>query len=189
MRIHPTKNNKGQFFCKKCSTWKDSEDWYHNKNGKRDSMCKDCRKDYRKDAKKILSKEYYKEHREHYLELHKKWREENVEKKLWHSARGSAKKRNLEFSLEPEDIVIPEICPVLGIAIDTHAEAGTGRGNDWKQNPYRPSIDRFDSSKGYTKDNIRIISWRISWRANVLKRDASLDEMKRIYEWMLNEGG
>lgn len=185
MKIHPTSKNKGQFYCKKCNTWKNSEDWYYTKKTIRDSMCKSCRKDYRKDAKKMFMKDYYRENREHYLELHKKWREENVEKKLWHSCRSSAKRRNMEFNLSVEDIIVPEICPVLGIPLDIHAEKGKGKGYDWSKNPYRPSVDRINSKKGYTKDNICVISWR----ANTLKSDGTLEEIEKIYNWFKKIGG
>ena len=182
MNIHPTTKNKGQYYCKSCNEWRNSDEWYYrkNKHKTRDGMCKSCRKAYRKDAKKLYTKNYYKENREHYLQLYKKWRENNIEKKLWYSAYHSAKRRNIMFDLKVEDIKVPVKCPVLSIPLDTHAEAGTGRGNDWVQNPYRPSVDRIDSKKGYTKNNIQIISWR----ANSLKKDATIDEIKKLYEHM-----
>jgi hypothetical protein len=183
MKVHPTKNNKDQFFCHKCNLWHNKENWYYNKNGKKDSMCKGCRKEYRKDAKKIHSKKYYIENREHYLELHKKWREENVELKLWHSCKQSAKKRNIEFSILPEDIQVPILCPVLGIPLDTKAESGVGSGYNWKTNPYRPSVDRLNNEMGYTKENICVMSWR----ANSLKKDANFDEIEKLYLFLKEE--
>ena len=180
MKPQPSLEHKNQHFCKKCSTWKDKENWYYRKSGARDSMCKDCRKLYRRDEKKIHSRKYYNEHKEHYLELHKKWREENLELKLWHSCKQSAKRRNMDFDIEPSDIVIPLFCPIFGIALDTHAESGGGLGYDWKINPYRPSVDRIDNTKGYVKGNIHVISWR----ANSLKRDASISELEKLYLYM-----
>jgi len=43
-----------------------------------------------------------------------------------------------------------------------------------------PSIDRVDNSKGYVPGNVRIISWR----ANRLKNDATVEEMELIIKYM-----
>lgn len=179
---HPTFKNKGQYFCSKCKTWQDQENWYYRKNEHktRDGMCKPCRKEYRKDAKKIHSKKYYEEHRDHYLELQRKWREDNVERKLWYSTKNSAKARNLEFNLTVDDIIVPDRCPVFDIPLDTHAESHTGSGINFNKNPYRPSVDRIDNTKGYVKGNIQVISWR----ANSIKKDATVEELQKLYEHM-----
>ena len=86
--------------------------------------------------------------------------------------------KGLEFNIEPSDIVIPNFCPYLGLEI-SH-EIGTG-----KRRPGSPSLDRIDSSKGYTKDNIIVCSWR----ANSLLKDGSLAELKLLthnFERILN---
>lgn len=83
-----------------------------------------------------------------------------------------AKKKGLEFNLTKEDIIIPEICPVLGIRL----QVGNKKGIE----PNAPSVDRIDNSKGYVKGNIKIISWR----ANSLKKDASIEEFEKILQYM-----
>lgn len=88
-----------------------------------------------------------------------------------HQAKRRAAAKGLEFNLTKDDIIIPEVCPVLGIPIS--------RSVDY-HNDGSPSIDRVDSSKGYTKDNIVIISWR----ANRLKNDATIEELKQIVKYM-----
>jgi len=45
---------------------------------------------------------------------------------------------------------------------------------------YAPSLDRIDSRKGYTKDNIQVISNK----ANILKNDATLSELKMFAKWI-----
>ena len=81
-----------------------------------------------------------------------------------------AKRAGRENTLTLTDIVIPDVCPVLGIPLHRE-ERGT-----WMN---APSVDRIDSSRGYTPDNIIIVSRR----ANILKRDATPDEMRKLAEF------
>jgi hypothetical protein len=45
-----------------------------------------------------------------------------------------------------------------------------------------PSLDRIDSSLGYVKGNV----WVISWRANHIKTDATLDELRLLVTGLEN---
>ena len=78
--------------------------------------------------------------------------------RLWYAAKSRATLKGREFSIELLDIEIPTVCPVLGIPMKS------------------PSIDRIDSSKGYVKGNIRVISRR----ANTLKNNATVNEMRLV---------
>ena len=105
-----------------------------------------------------------------------KWREyyatdrnNNREKFLWKRAKARAVKRQLEFTLEIEDIVIPEKCPIFNRTFD-------GRR-------FAPSIDRIDPKKGYVKENIRIIS-RL---ANSMKWDATPEELQMFCQACLED--
>lgn len=86
------------------------------------------------------------------------------EYRMWKSAQERALKKGLEFSILVDDIKIPEVCPLLNKKLLI---------GDKK---YTPSLDRIDSTKGYTQDNI----WVISHRANQIKNDATLDELEKI---------
>jgi hypothetical protein len=88
------------------------------------------------------------------------------------NARQRAKKKGWDFDLVADKLIVPEFCPVLGLRL----EVGVGR-----MQPNSPSIDRIDSRKGYTMDNVRIISMR----ANNLKRDMTVEEARLIYEDVL----
>ena len=83
-------------------------------------------------------------------------------------ARTRATQKNMEFTITKEDIIIPDKCPLLGIDIILNA----------KDRKHSPSLDRIDSNKGYTPDNI----WVVSSRANTLKNDASLQELQILVE-------
>lgn len=94
-------------------------------------------------------------------------------KVLWSNLKASAKKRNIEFNLSPSDldeIGIPLTCPILGIPLKFH------KG---KQQDDSISFDRIDSEKGYSIDNIVVVSYRV----NKLKSDASYTEMEKIFNF------
>lgn len=94
-------------------------------------------------------------------------------KSLLTRLRASAKKRGIPFELTTEDIDeigIPITCPVLGIPL---------KFNKGKPLDNSISFDRIDSSKGYTKDNVVIVSHRV----NKLKANSTYDEMKKIFEF------
>ena len=94
-------------------------------------------------------------------------------KSLYHHLKNSAKARGISFSLtltDLHDLSIPITCPVLGIPL--RKERGQPTDNSI-------SVDRIDSSKGYTKDNIIVVSMK----ANRLKSNATLSEMKKLVEF------
>lgn len=85
--------------------------------------------------------------------------------------KSKAKKIGIPFNLTIDDIKIPEFCPVLGIKI-AYTE-GSGAKD------YSPSVDRIFPEKGYVKDNIVIVSKK----ANCIKNNASLSDLKKVYEF------
>lgn len=90
-------------------------------------------------------------------------------------AKNRAEKQGVPFDIELEDIIVPEVCPVLGMKL----EQG-GRGN-----PSSPSLDKLIPSLGYVKGNVRVISAR----ANSLKNNATLEELRAIVAYMEREIG
>ncbi len=86
---------------------------------------------------------------------------------LLYDARRRAKWRGELCDLEPADLRIPERCPLLGIQI--FVAGGKPTDNS-------PSVDRIDPDRGYVKGNV----WVVSWRANRIKNDATLDELRQI---------
>jgi len=102
--------------------------------------------------------------------------------KMLYAARKRAKLGGFECTITKDDIVIPETCPVLGIPL--FARVGAGRSNrDQVENS--PSLDRIDNSKGYVPGNIAVISMR----ANMIKNNATLDELKAIVAYIESSQG
>lgn len=104
----------------------------------------------------------------------KEFREKNYEKFLLYQIKASAKKRNLEFNLTIDDIIITEVCPYLNINLTKIV--GDGLLDT------APSVDRIDSSKGYIKGNVRIISHL----ANKMKSNVSIDLLITFANNVLN---
>jgi hypothetical protein len=94
-------------------------------------------------------------------------------KKIINRLKQSAKKRGIEFNLTSLDldyIGFPITCPVLGMPLRWH------RGEP-QDDSY--SFDRIDSSKGYCRDNIEIMSVK----ANRAKNNLTLEELKKFSQY------
>lgn len=129
--------------CKKCNEWKSAENFHkHAKcKGGINTVCKECRKP--------LSTA--------------QWANTSHEYKIWSRCKSRANQKGLDFNIDIEDIIIPDVCPIFKTAFQ-------------KSGRYTASLDRIDPTKGYIKGNIRVISNR----ANVLKSNATLWEMEQI---------
>ena len=89
------------------------------------------------------------------------------EMKMYWQAKKRAKRTGISFTIAPSDVVIPDDCPLLAIPL----EVGSG-----VQSAKSPSLDRVDPSRGYDPGNV----WVISYRANTLKSDATVAELRRL---------
>ena len=107
----------------------------------------------------------YEKYKETIKACTKRYLQENQEYRLLHSAKQRAKRTGLEFSLGFSDIIIPTHCPYLGIPLTNTFGEGRIQTN--------ASVDRIDSSKGYTPDNIQIISDL----ANRMKQEATKEQL------------
>lgn len=94
------------------------------------------------------------------------------------NARHRGRKRGMSSTITPADLIWPSHCPVLGIELDYPERTGTrGRGHaraNW------PSLDRWDSTKGYVPGNVFVISYR----ANTLKNSATYEEILRVAKYL-----
>lgn len=84
-----------------------------------------------------------------------------------------AKKSGIPFSISREDIIIPARCPVLGIEIITHTGSKGYRYNS-------ASLDRIIPELGYVPGNIQVISAK----ANLMKNDATSEELLAFGQWI-----
>lgn len=91
----------------------------------------------------------------------KSWQQKSYKKKMFDRAKTRATKREIEFTITVDDIPeVPETCPVLLTPMEA------------------PSLDRIYPWDGYVPGNIRIISTR----ANMLKNNATLEELELVLD-------
>jgi len=94
------------------------------------------------------------------------------------SSKQRAKEKNIEHTLRLKDVV--ELygegrCAVTGEMLE--------RGGETRDNS--PSLDRVDNEKGYVKDNVVVMSWRL----NRIKHNANVRELELLVQFLLQRGG
>ena len=94
---------------------------------------------------------------------------------LLNASKQRARNKNREHTITVNDIkeIYPKdgCCPIFGMKLEFNS-AG------FRENS--PSIDRIDSTKGYTPDNIQIISWK----ANRIKGYATVQELEMLLAYL-----
>lgn len=174
--------------CPKCDKILCTSNFSKNKSRKDgyQTYCKNCSKLVR-DVK--AAKEYYADNKEYFREKanqnraknkdeinlkRKLSRKNNIERRMLSSAKERAKRKGLEFNIELSDIIVPEYCPMLGIKLFK---------SDKISRKNSPSLDRIDSSKGYVKGNVQVISNL----ANTMKNNATIEELVKFSEYVLKQ--
>ena len=143
-------------------------------NGTLDSYNKER---YQKNKEKIKEsvKIWYNENKDYVSEKGKKDRRtiEGSVKYLYKSAKTRSKRYNIIFDLDVSDIIIPDVCPVLGIPLIQGEKVSHSNS---------PTLDRIIPELGYVKNNIIVVSMK----ANRIKNNSTLDELKKVYEYYGN---
>lgn len=95
---------------------------------------------------------------------------------MYNSAKRRNIKKNLQFDITVEWLQekYTGYCELTGIEFQF---ANKGKS------PIAPSLDRIDSSKGYTKDNVRIVCWGLnqaySWWGSEAAERLSIASLKQ----------
>lgn len=118
-------------------------------------------------------KEYYQKNKERYKEIDITRDKNNPEKYLWERAKYRSKNKGLDFDILPEDIHIPDICPIVGFKLGEIRSGGNVR-------PETPTLDRKNNNLGYVKGNVFVISYK----GNQRKGDLTLDICERLYDYL-----
>lgn len=155
-------------FCKYCLLDKPFEAFHKvsKNNPAPRSICKQCQS---LQAKKLYSEDSGFRRRQ-IMRNYRSYRI-NRQKIIWRMARLRADKLGIPFSIRPEDIDLPTVCPVLGIVLSYDNKQGAEDS---------PSLDRVVPERGYVPGNVNVISGR----ANRIKSDASLSELKKLIDYI-----
>jgi hypothetical protein len=110
------------------------------------------------------------------VERSRNYRRVHLDRTILSQAKTRCKKSGILFNLTIKDIVIPDVCPILGIPI--YSNVGEGRTDN------SPSIDRVYPDLGYVSGNVVIVSDR----ANRIKNDGTASEHRLIADWIEKNG-
>ena len=93
-----------------------------------------------------------------------------------------ARDKGVPFDLDKDFLksIYPKnnLCPALGIELEDWSKDYQSKSKD-----NTPSLDRIIPERGYVKENVIYISNK----ANRIKSDGSLDEIKKIHDWLEKE--
>lgn len=184
--------------CVKCNQLKNVTE-YHKDSSSPDGFnnrCKSCVNQYNRDRYNS-NPEFKKQHSQRM----KNRTESELEKarksgRNWYNTpKGRAKtilkgirERNTKYSEEidfDEDYLIELI--ERGYCEVTKIPFVLGSVKDGAKKPFSPSIDRIDSSKGYCKENIRLVLWQVNLMKGELSDDELLDFCYSIIAGLSNE--
>jgi hypothetical protein len=105
------------------------------------------------------SRTYYKDNREKILEQHRAVRltAKGRAQGIYNSANARARVKGFPCTITRkfvQDAIEKGFCPRTGIPFDLTPTNGLKQ-----RNPFSPSIDKIDPSKGYTPENTQIVVW------------------------------
>jgi hypothetical protein len=151
--------------CKVCGTEFESK-------GGANKICSDKCRDTQKERAREKWRTQSPDHKKQWSHYTRAWSERNPFRAKVTSVRARAKALGLAFDLDEKwfEDNTPEYCPVLGIKLDQGDRVSTS------------SVDKVIPRLGYTKENCRIISLK----ANMLKNDASVEDLEKIIAYMKN---
>ena len=136
--------------------WNSKAGWHNTYLKRRDRMLKQAAEKYHADPVEGAAKEATKRRRKQV---------ENPSRYMFKHIQSRAKCKGTEFTITEEDIVIPEYCPIMGSKLSF----GTN-----KSHAHSPTLDRKDNTKGYVPGNV----WVISHRANLMKGNSNMEELR-----------
>ena len=144
---------------------------FNRNNSKADGLqarCRRCDSEYQKDEKTKTRRR----------RTRGAWKDRDLAAAMFQQCKSRAKHRSLEFGLTLEwfrQKLLACMCEVTGIVFVLNV----------RRHPFMPSIDRIDSSKGYTPDNCRVVLWIINQAKNDISEDDFQSALRQVAEAVL----
>lgn len=152
----PPQPSENTDWCNKCKSWLPYDKFNYRKDGQKRN-CKPCETKYRIENQASINVKA------------KIWKHKNINRFLLGAAKSRARQYGYLFNIDLNDVIVPKFCPVLGIELSCDENKNTS-----------PSLDRIIPELGYTKGNVQVISWRANW----LKNNATLEEIRSLYLYL-----
>lgn len=127
--------------------------------------CRNCERNRTKNWKKE-NPSLLKQQKKRYIE---KTRDssKHILKRLLKLAKRRAKEKNIECSINEQNLNWTGVCPVLGVELKPCRD---------KCSSNSPTLDRMKNEEGYIEGNVQIISFK----ANSIKGNATADEIYKV---------
>lgn len=133
------------------------------------------------DHRRVYRNEYRAEHLDEERARRRKYQPRDTERQrrkraedpirfMVYAAKARAKQQDVAFDLSPQDLTIPNVCPVLGILLER---------NNTRQNDGSPTIDRIIPRNGYVRGNVIVVSAK----ANRIKNNATVEEIQQVADF------
>jgi len=144
---------------------------HRNEDNLRD-WCIECGKERVRKASRERSRDLRSKDPQYFLNNARSNRRANPKQTLLRRAKDRAAKSGVAFTITLNDIPdIPEVCPVFGFKLEFGSK---------EERFSSPSLDRKDNTKGYIPGNLQVISYR----ANQLKSDGTLEELRKLVNYL-----
>lgn len=157
------KKIKKKKMCKLCG--EENESMFYDNNMSKCKKCVSIESKYK--TMSDVDKEIYKDNL-------KVWRNNNIIRVRVSGAKHRAVRKGIEFSITDEDIIEKlreqdDRCYISKVPLSFNE-------NDW----YGMSLDRVDSNKGYTKDNVIIVTKFVNTSKNTLSLEEYIKYTKEV---------
>ena len=143
--------------CSVCETRKALREFYMHSSslGGYRTQCKACCRKREAQRKATIPKDVR-------SKSYRDWRRVNRAKALLTIARYRAKQKGLEFDLDGHEVAIQDVIDA-GVCELTGVPFNLDDGKTWDS----PSLDRIDSTQGYTPRNVRVVLYCVNVMANL----------------------